>query len=213
MLVSDSNPEAAELIARQHAKSTTPRILHKTCSLGFGGALRAGLQAATKNYVGIVAADARLAAEDVNWLTVLAPRCDIVCGYRIDRQDNWLRRTASKAYSILADVLLGTNVRDCNGALKLFRRDVLEQLDPQSDSVFINAELLSKARLRGLSVVEVDVTDRKRDGSPTRLSPRKSLSLVGELVSSWWNTVMFPTADAAATDSNASTVRPGTWHC
>lgn len=209
LLVGDGHQQDAELARLAAAKPATLRILHASRPLGYGEALRTGLSAATKSYVGIVAADTQLAPEDVNWLAQLAPRCDVICGYRIDRQDNWLRRTASKAYSMLADLLLGTNVRDCNGALKLFRREVLEQLAPQSDTLFINAELLSKARRQGLAVVEIDVADRKRAAGAPPIAPRQALALLGELAASWWNTIMFPTADTGPNDAN-STVCP--WH-
>jgi dolichol-phosphate mannosyltransferase len=68
LLVTDGNQHAAELATLTAAKPSTLRILHASHPLGYGEALRTGLRAATKSYVGIVAADTELAPQDVSWL-------------------------------------------------------------------------------------------------------------------------------------------------
>jgi hypothetical protein len=49
---------------------------------------------------------------------------DLVCGYRIDRQDHWTRKLYSWGYNQLVRSLLGTRVRDCDCALKVLRREM-----------------------------------------------------------------------------------------
>ena len=55
----------------------------------------------------------------------------LAVGYRVDRQDPWQRRFFSWGYNTLVRTLLGTRVRDCDCALKVFRRDALAQIIPK----------------------------------------------------------------------------------
>ena len=83
-------------------------------------------------------------------------------GYRIDRKDPWRRRFLSRGYNLLARTLLGTRVRDCDCALKVFRRTELNHILPNATNFFVNTEMLTRARQCNLAVAEVGVTHRPR---------------------------------------------------
>jgi dolichol-phosphate mannosyltransferase len=187
------------------------RVLPAATMAGYGTQLRAGIEAAGKEYVALAGLNATLEPQDLARLVLLGPHCGIACGAHIDRQDGWLRRTASRTYSIVTDALLGTNVRDCEGALKLARRETLLALPSTSGSQFIHAELLATARLAGLSVVEVDVAPRKYASVENKISLPSVVASLTETVRFWWTRVMFPGADQVTSpDASASVIRP--WH-
>jgi len=178
------------------------RVVEHQGNQGYGAALRTGFQAATKQLVGFTDADCQFDLTELDRLVMLSRDYDLVCGYRIDRQDSWHRKVLSKGYSTLVSLLLGTRVRDCDCALKLMRRDKIVKLPLESRGFFINAELLAQARLHELSVVEVGVSHRPRNLGESKLSLRHIFPVLRVLLPFWWTQVMFP-RPAAATFSEA----------
>ena len=154
--------------------------------------LRTGFQAASKAYVGFTDADCQFDLRELNRLTLLLKSYDIACGYRIDRQDHWLRKVYSKTYNTFVRTLLGTRIRDCDCALKLFRRETLASLAVTENGFLVNAELLSKARMAGKSVAEVGVSHRPRPRGTSTVSVLHTIPVLAALLRFWWSTVLFP---------------------
>src|ERR1700682_3978523 len=93
---------------------------------------------------------------------LLTDRCPIAVGWREARKDSWLRCFLSRGYNVLTRTLLGTCVRDCDCALKVFRREVLAAILPETPGFFVNVEMLTRARQRGHAVAEAGVRHRPR---------------------------------------------------
>jgi dolichol-phosphate mannosyltransferase len=111
-------------------------------------------------------------------------------GYRFDRRDPWLRKLYSRGYNLLARTLCGTRARDCDCALKVFRRDVLHALWPKSKGYFVNTEMLTRARLLGYPLVELPVSHRPRRGGVSKVSVREIPRVFRTLVGFWWREVV-----------------------
>lgn len=186
---SDRTKELAELEAR-----TRPavRVIAYGANRGYGAALRTGFAAATKQWIGFTDADCQFDVTELDRLTLLLRRHDIACGYRIDRQDHWLRCFYSRVYNTLVSAALGTGVRDCDCALKLFRREVIESTPIETNGFLVNAEILTKARLAGKSVVEVGVTHRPRPRGTSTVSVWHTIPVLLAMIRFWWSTILFP---------------------
>src|SRR5436190_2090503 len=76
-------------------------------------------------------ADFQFDLDDLESLLRLTDESPIAVGFRVGRQDSWPRRFFSWGYNVLVRSLLGTRVRDCDCALKVFRRGALVQLLPE----------------------------------------------------------------------------------
>src|SRR5262249_35576815 len=120
---------------------------------------------------------------------------DLVCGYRIDRQDHWTRIFYSRGYNLLVRALLGTRVRDCDCALKILRRDQMLALGLESEDFFINAELLTRARLAGPSVPEGGVSHLPRLRGQSKVSILHIFPVFAALIRFWWSKVLFSAPD------------------
>ncbi len=108
---SDRTAEQAREAARRYPAA---RLVSHQGNQGYGTALRTGFHAATKQLVGFTDADCQFDLTELDRLAMLSRHYDLVCGYRIDRQDHWHRKFFSKGYSTLVSLLLGTRVRDCD---------------------------------------------------------------------------------------------------
>src|SRR5882724_6504140 len=138
------------------------RLLRHAENRGYSAALRTGFQAATYERVAFTDADCQFHLADLEPLLALSDRHPIAVGYRLDRQDPWPRRFFSRGYNLLVRMMLGTAVRDCDCALKVFQRDTLMKLLPETPGFFVNTEMLTRARQLGLSVAETGVRHRPR---------------------------------------------------
>lgn len=166
------------------------RIRWHECNRGYGAALRTGFEAARYDLVAFTDADCQFDLTDLARLVALTVEVPIVAGYRADRCDPWRRRFLSWGYNMLARTLCGTRVRDVDCALKVFRRNVLEELLPVSRGFFVNTEMMTRARQLGLEVAEVPVTHRPRAGGASKVSLREVPRTATTLLKFWWREVV-----------------------
>ncbi len=193
LVVDDGSDDNTVSVAqRESARHDTVRVLSHDQNRGYGAALRTGFRAATKEYVGFTDADCQFDLHQLNRLVMLLSSCDIACGYRIDRQDGPIRSLYSKVYNFVVRLLLGTGVRDCDCAMKLFRRDALESIPFRSNGFLINAEILALANMQGKRVVEVGVNHRPRPRGTSTVSFLHVVPVLMALLRFWWSRIQFP---------------------
>ncbi len=162
------------------------RLIRHLKNKGYGAALRTGFEAARFPVVGFTDADGQFFLEDLARMMPSIARFPIVAGRRRQRQDPWRRRFFSWGYNKIVRLLLGTGVSDCDCALKLFRRDALAQLLPESKGFFVNAEMLCRARKLGFSVAEIDVRHRPRLHGSSKVSLSDIPKTLSTLLPYWW---------------------------
>src|SRR5262249_25505192 len=146
--------------------------LQQPGNMGYGAALRAGFQAATLDHVAFTDADCQFDLRELEYMLPLTKHYEIVCGYRIDRQDPAKRRFFSCGHNTLITMLMGSPVRDLDCALKVFRRDKLQAILPESKNFLVNTEMMTRARQQGMSIVEVGVHHRPRAAGESKVSLR-----------------------------------------
>src|SRR5215207_7530197 len=163
LVVNDgSTDDTGERVAEVAALWPRVRLLTHSTNLGYGAALRTGFEAARYDLVAFTDADGQFYLDDLEDLVTLARECLVAVGWRIGRKDPWRRRFLSWGYNRLARFFLDTGVRDCDCALKVFRRDALQYLLPEAAGFFVNSEMLCRARQLGFTVAEVGVRHRPR---------------------------------------------------
>jgi dolichol-phosphate mannosyltransferase len=140
--------------------------------------------------------------DDIADLVALSKRHPIAAGWRVDRKDPWRRRFLSRGYNMLARTLLGTNVRDVDCALKVFRRENLAYLLPETSGFFVNTEMLSRAKRFGWSVAEIGVRHRPRRSGVSKVSLAEVPRTFATLVRFWWKEVVWakPTVTPTITE-------------
>jgi 4-amino-4-deoxy-L-arabinose transferase-like glycosyltransferase len=191
-----SSDDTADLVRAEALKNPRVRLVQHATNRGYGAALRTGFQEAALDLVAFTDADCQFDLRDLEYVLPLARRYDVVCGYRIDRQDPAYRRFLSQGYNALVAVLVGSPVRDVDCALKVFRRERLESILPECDNFFVNTEVLSRARLEGLRIVEVGVRHRPRAAGASKVSWRDVPRTLSALLPFWWSRLLFAGASS-----------------
>jgi dolichol-phosphate mannosyltransferase len=168
------------------------RLLRHGSNRGYGAALRTGFEAARGEQVAFTDADGQFDLADLGSLLRQSADVPIVVGFRIDRQDPWQRRFISWGYNTLVRTFLGTRVRDCDCALKVFRREALGALLPETSGFFVNTEMLTRARQLGYPIKEVGVRHRPRLRGASKVSLADIPRTLAALLPFWWSRVLFP---------------------
>lgn len=192
LVIDDGSTDRTALCAAELA-ATWPRVrlLSHGRNLGYGAALRTGFEAAQYDLVAFTDADAQFHLEDLDQLVPLADEYPVVVGRRVDRRDPWRRRVLSRGYNLLARTLLGTGVRDVDCALKVFRREALAYLLPESAGFFVNTEMVHRARRFGWAVAEVGVRHRPRRRGASKVSLAEVPRTFATLARFWWKEVVW----------------------
>src|SRR6266496_683594 len=149
------------------------RVVTHECNQGYGSALADGFAAATKELTFFMDSDGQFDIRDLSRPLLFIDEFDAVIGYRLDRQDTWLRKLNAWGWNALIRNVLGIHARDIDCAFKLLRTDFLHQHPLETRGAMINAELLYQLKRAGYSYREVGVHHLpRRGGRATGANPR-----------------------------------------
>jgi 4-amino-4-deoxy-L-arabinose transferase-like glycosyltransferase/putative flippase GtrA len=172
---------AAVVAALAQRDARVCQIAHRI-NRGYGAALATGFAAATKDLTFFMDADGQFTIRDLAWLLPFVDQVDAVLGYRLQRQDSWLRRLNAWGWSLLVAVALGLRVRDLDCAFKLLRTEFLHAYPPETPGALVNAELLFKLAHTGGTYRQVGVSHRPRQrGRATGAKPRVIVRVLWDL--------------------------------
>jgi dolichol-phosphate mannosyltransferase len=197
-----SSDDTAGVVAGVARKFPQIRLLRHASNQGYGAALRTGFAAARCDRVAFTDADCQFHLADLALLLPLTEHAPLAVGYRVQRQDPWPRLFYSWGYNVLVRTLLGTRVRDCDCALKVFRKEALDNLLPVTEGFFANTEMLTRARQLGYEIAEAPVRHRPRLFGSSKVSLLDIPRTLRTLLPFWWSRVLFP-ADAGAPKDGA----------
>src|SRR3989440_2824211 len=159
----DRTGEIVEALALTGAHSRVRLITHAT-NEGYGASLVSGFAAATKELVFFMDSDGQFDIRDLQKFFPLIDTYDAVIGYRIDRQDSWMRKLNAWGWKQLIGWVLGVHVRDIDCAFKLLHTEFLHQYPLETRGAMINAELLYRLTQAGYSYREIGVHHHPRKG-------------------------------------------------
>lgn len=184
IIVNDGSTDKTGQIADQITKQNkNVKVVHHPENLGYGAALQSGLKAATKKLVFYTDGDGQFDINEMPSLLPLIKQYDIVCGYRINRQDNLIRKINGWCWTKLVCLLFGMKVRDIDCAFKLYKREIFDDIKLSSSGALISAEILARALRKGYSLTQKGVHHYPRTaGAQTGANLRVILRAFKELI-------------------------------
>jgi len=132
-------------------------VVHHPVNRGYGGAVISGIRAATMPYALLCDGDGQFDPADVKLLAARTPEYDVVVGRRAHRADPLMRRINGKAWTILVRLMFGLRISDMDCGFKLFRRELLQDMELHAHGAMITTELMARLAGRNARICEVDV--------------------------------------------------------
>jgi glycosyltransferase involved in cell wall biosynthesis len=152
----DMTGEVLAALAREYAPRM--RVITHTENRGYGGALRSGFAAATKDLVFYTDGDGQYDVRELpKLLDKMSPDVGLVNGYKLERNDPQHRIWIGNVYNAFARFLFRIQIRDVDCDFRLIRRQLLEDIKLTSTSGTICVELVRKLEMTPYRVEEVGV--------------------------------------------------------
>lgn len=177
-----SNDRTCAIVESLVADDVRIRLISHARNQGYGAALVSGFAAITKELVFFMDSDGQFDIHDLERFFPLIDAYDAVLGYRIQRQDAWIRKLNAWGWKMLVRLVFGLRVRDIDCAFKLYRSAFFRTRRLETCGAMINTEILYKFTLAGYTYTEVGVHHLpRRGGRATGASPAVIMRAFREL--------------------------------
>jgi glycosyltransferase involved in cell wall biosynthesis len=165
IIVNDGSQDRTGAILDEIAvRDPRVRIIHHETNRGYGAALVSGFEATSKERVFFMDSDGQFDISDLERFFPFIERYDAVLGYRIDRQDTWVRKLNAWGWKMLVYLVFKLKVRDIDCAFKLYPGKFFREYRLETRGAMINTEILYKFKRAGYSYTEVGVRHLPRRG-------------------------------------------------
>ena len=187
---SDETPRILDELSRVYPEHF--RVVHHAVNRGYGGALRSGFSAASKDLVFYTDGDAQYDPGEVTALWgALADEVDWVNGWKISRSDPWHRIVIGRVYHHIVKRMFGLTVRDVDCDFRLMRRRIFDHVRLEKNSGVICLEMMKKFKDAGFRVAEVPVHHYHRTHGTSQFFNFPRVARTGvDVFKLWWSLVI-----------------------
>ena len=212
IVVEDGSPDHTGALLDEMARYFPwLKVVHHPRNRGYGGALRSGFAAASKELVFYTDGDAQYDPREMAKLwEALTPGVDFVNGYKTFRSDPLHRIVIGRVYHWFVKLWFGLRLRDVDCDFRLMRRTVLDRVALTRSSGVICVELMKNVQDHGFRVAQVPVHHFHRSYGKSQFFnfPRVARTLL-DLIRLWVDLVvrkehLKPVAPAATTETAAT---------
>lgn len=166
IVVNDGSTDGTLEVLRS-VGSLVDQVHSEVTNRGKGTAVRIGLMLA-RGEIAIIQ-DADLELDPGAYLSLIEPiltgRCDVVYGSRFLKKENQIprkTRVSNWVLTALTNLLYGSHLTDMETAYKVFRLQVVRQLQLRAQRFEIEPEITSKLLRAGHRILEVPISYRPR---------------------------------------------------
>ena len=193
IVVNDGSRDQTGQIAEELARTyPNVRVIHHIGNRGYGGALRSGFAAATKELIAYTDGDAQYDPSEIAALWErLGDDADMVTGYKISRSDPLHRIIIGRVYHHMVKLLFGLKVRDVDCDFRLMRRRIFDVVRLEKNSGVICLEMMKKFQDAGFRVAEQPVHHYHRSYGKSQFFnfPRIYRTAI-DVMKLWWMLVV-----------------------
>src|SRR5579884_3897154 len=152
-----SRDNTRAIVEAAAAQEPRIRLINHAVNQGYGAALVSGFEAVTRELAFFMDSDGQFDIHDIERFFPLIHEYDAVLGYRVNRQDTWMRKLNAWGWKILVGMVFGVYVRDVDCAFKLYRADFFREHKLETRGAMINTEILYKFTRAGYTFTQVGV--------------------------------------------------------
>jgi glycosyltransferase involved in cell wall biosynthesis len=186
----DRTAEIAEDIALGDERV---RVMHHSQNLGIGGGFCTAIEHASGDWLLLIPADIAMDLDDLHLYLEAAVQADVVVGLRSNRDDySFFRKLVSWVNIHLIKLLFGMKEHQFQ-FISMYRLAMLHRMQIEyADSAFFLAEVLIKARVMGMRLVEVEIRYiPRRAGRASGVSEKAILHTLRDMFHFWLRWVRY----------------------
>ena len=200
-----SRDRSAAVLAELAAEIPRLKVVTHPVNRGYGGALRSGFAAATKDLVFYTDGDGQYDVKELPiMLALLVDDTDFVNGMKMTRSDPAYRVFVGNLHKFVTRWAFWLPVDDVDCDYRLIRRTILDRIELRSNSGSICVELVKRAERAGARFRQVSVRHYSRQfGTSQFFRPGRILHTYTDLAR-MWVVLMLQRGGAAA----AGKIRP-----
>lgn len=163
IIIEDRSPDKTGEMADTLAKKfSNTRVIHHKENRGYGGALKRGFQASKYDYIMYTDGDNQYDINEFKPYLHLLKNVDVLTAYVDEKAVSMQRKIQSIIYNFLVKILFFTNIKDINCSLKIYKKEVVKNMEIKCNSAFIDGEMLIKARRMGYKIKQFRATHYRR---------------------------------------------------
>ena len=196
IVVNDGSTDAsADVLQRLAAEMPRLKVVTHERNRGYGGALRSGFAAATKELVFYTDGDGQYDVRELPLLAMLmTDDTDFVNGMKMTRQDPAYRVHIGNLHQFLMRWMFWLPIHDVDCDFRLIRRRILDGIELRSNSGSICVELVKHAQRAGAGFREVSVHHyARRFGQSQFFKPGRILGTYLHLAAVWFKLMVTDT--------------------
>ncbi len=157
ILVDDGSTDGT---ARNIRHDKNVRVISFSKNCGQSAALLAGIRAAKGERLVLLDGDLQNDPRDIpRLLAEIEKGGDLVCGYRVNRQDSEVKKISSLIANAVRNCVIGDGIRDTGCTLKAMRRECISALVPFRG---VHRFLPALVKDAGFRITEIPVNHRPR---------------------------------------------------
>jgi dolichol-phosphate mannosyltransferase len=160
-----SRDRSLEILKAAASQDPQIRIIRFKKNAGQTAAFDAGFKAAQGDIVVTMDADLQNDPHDIPRLVEKIGEFDIVCGWRHQRKDPWIKIVSSKIANFVRNKLSQEEIVDTGCSLKAYKRECLQKLKLFNG---MHRFLPTLAKMEGCTVTQVKVNHRPRRFGTTK---------------------------------------------
>lgn len=151
-----SSDGTLDVIKELASQNDQIHVINHPTNKGFGATIRELYLAGRNDYIFSLPGDYQYAPKELLTMVKGLIENDFVIGWRVNRNDPPRRKMQSMIYNFMLRLFYGNTNKDVN-SIKLFKREILDNIELRSQSPFVDAELCIRAAHAGYNVVEIPI--------------------------------------------------------
>lgn len=185
-----SADDSVAILESLRAEIPALQIVRHERNRGYGGALRSGFAAATKEFVFYTDGDGQYDPRELPRLVAeMREGIGLVNGYKLNRADAFYRKLTGGTYEWLARRVFGICIKDVDCDFRLIRLEQLRRVPLTFESGAIALELVYSLQASGCRMAEAPVRHFPRlHGRSEFFSLEHVTDLIGDVARFWWQT-------------------------
>ena len=158
VIVDDGCPERSGHYAKKLSKKfKNVRVIFHKKNLGYGAAIKTGLKNCKHEWIFQTDGDAEYDVNDLFKLLKKTRSSDLVVTFRLKKKYRTSRIVISWIYNKILRILFHTKFKDISTGSRLIKKILIKNINLESNSPFLGAELAIKSQYKGYKVSEVGI--------------------------------------------------------